>query len=102
MAISPDNRWAATCSRDNSLHLWNATTGELHSSRQVSRPPWLPGCDHDVSHTAAKVTPSVFAAGRAAGLFISDAWLSCCVFAGSTLFAGDDSGNVHLLALPES
>ena len=101
MAISPDNRWAATCSRDNSLHLWNATTGELRSGRQASRPPWVPGCDHGLSHTAANVIP-FFAAGHAEGLFISDAWLSCCVFAGSTLFAGDDSGNIHLLALPQS
>ena len=38
VAISPDSRWAATCSRDNSLHLWNATTGKLCSSGQLLEP----------------------------------------------------------------
>lgn len=32
IALSPDSRWAATCSRDNSLQLWNCENGVFQQS----------------------------------------------------------------------
>lgn len=45
---------------------------------------------------------SLLDAGVVDGVFVADAGLTCCVFAKDTLFAGDDSGILHLLELPRT
>ncbi len=107
VAITPDGKQAISASRDNSLKLWDLTTGtELFS---------LTG--HTDSVNAVAITPDGKQAISASGdnslklwdlqsreviaSFSGDGALNCCAVApdGVTIVAGEASGRVHFLRL---